>query len=322
MTGRSVSDGDMPTFPWPVPPDARALEALLSGTGRAEETPAELRPVAEVLAALQTQPDPRSVPGWDEALLAFREAATLQEQRGRSRPRRPVPVASRFGARLAAAAGAAAFALLGGGVAAAYTGSLPVGLQKFAHDAIAAPAVRDSRTAPDPQRTGQPTGPSASGSAAYGLCNAYQHAEEHGNAVQRAVAFRNLINAAGGRGQVAAYCAAVRHPGAASLPGRQGDSPTDTSAGGNREGNGNGNGNSGGHGNASGNANGTGNASGNDGNGNGNSGGNTGTSSNVNGNTGASTNASTSPNAGVNSSASAGGNGNGKGGGGAVGQRS
>jgi hypothetical protein len=310
MTDRSVSDGDMATFPWPVPPDARALEALLSGTGRAEETPAELRPVAEVLAALQTRPDPRSVPGWDEALLAFREAATLQEQRGRSRPRRPVPVASRLGARLAAAAGAAAFAVLGGGVAAAYTGSLPVALQKFAHDAIAAPAVRDSRTAPDPQRTGQPTGPSVSGSAAYGLCNAYQHAEEHGNATQRAVAFLNLINAAGGADHVAAYCAAVRHPGAASLPGRQADSPADTSARGNRDGNG--------HGNASGNANGAGNGNGNSG----NSGGNTSTSGNANGKTSASANASTSPNADVNSSASAGGNGNGKGGGNAVGQRS
>jgi hypothetical protein len=68
----------------------------------------------------------------------------------------------------------------------------------------------------------------------YGLCNAYQHAEEHGNAGQRSVAFRNLANAAGGADQVAAYCASVSHPGATSPPGRrvgQTVSPTDASHG-------------------------------------------------------------------------------------------
>jgi hypothetical protein len=298
----------------------------LSGTCHAEETPAELRPVAEVFAALQAQPDPRSVPGWDEALLAFRQSATRPERRGRSRSRRPAPIASRFGARLAAAAGAAAFAVLGGGVAAAYTGSLPVALQKFAHEAIAAPAVRDSRTPPDPQRTGQPTGPSASGSAAYGLCNAYQHAEEHGNAVQRAVAFRNLVTAAGGAGQVTAYCAAVQHPGTAGLPDRQAgqaDSPAAASPGRNDRGSGNGSGNSdangNGNGSAKGNANGIGNGNGG---GNGNSAsGNASVSGNGNtssgGNANEPGNASTSANASSNASA---GNG-GKGGGNTVGQR-
>jgi hypothetical protein len=221
-------------------------------------------------------------------------------------------MASRLGARLAAAAGATVFAVLGGGVAAAYTGSLPVALQKFAHEAIAAPAVRDSRTAPDPQRTGQPTGPSVSGSAAYGLCNAYQHAEEHGTAVQRAVAFRNLMNAAGGADQVAAYCAAVQHPGAASPLSRQAGSPAHTSSGGNGDGNANGGGNR--NANSDSNAN----ASGGNGNGGGNGYGKGG------GNTSTSANASTSVNPDANSSASAsaGGNGNGKGGGNAVGQRS
>jgi hypothetical protein len=282
----------------------------LSGTCHAEETPAELRPVAEVFAALQAQPDPRSVPGWDEALLAFRQSATRPEWRGRSRSPRPVPIASRFGARLAAAAGAAAFAVLGGGVAAAYTGSLPVALQKFAHVAIAAPAERDSRTPPDPQRTGQPTGPSASGSAAYGLCNAYQHAEEHGNAVQRAVAFRNLIKAAGGAGQVTAYCAAVQHPGTASLPGRQAGqahSPTGASPGGNDRGSGNGSG--------------SGNSDRNGNSGSGDAGASAGAGGNGNANSGGNANgpgnASTSANASSNASA---GNG-GKGGGNTVGQR-
>jgi hypothetical protein len=130
-------------------------------------------------------------------------------------------IASPLSAKLAPAAGVAVFALLGGGIAAAYTGSLPVALQKIAHDTIAAPGARETRTASAPKSPGHAVGPSAGGSAAYGLCNAYQHAEEHGNASQRAVAFRNLVNAAGGTGKVASYCAAVPHPGAANPPGRQ-----------------------------------------------------------------------------------------------------
>ena len=125
-------------------------------------------------------------------------------------------------------------AVLGGGVAAAYAGSLPDALQKIAHEAIAAPGVRESSASPTPQSSGHPAGPSATGAAVYGLCNAYLHAEEHGNAGQRSVAFRNLVNAAGGADQVAAYCASVPHPGATSPPGRrvgQTVSPTDASHG-------------------------------------------------------------------------------------------
>jgi hypothetical protein len=94
--------------------------------------------------------------------------------------------------------------------------------------------VREGSAAPTPQTNGHPVGPSVTGAAAYGLCNAYQHAEEHGNASQRSVAFRNLVNAAGGADQVAAYCASVPHPGATSPPGRrvgQTVSPTDASHG-------------------------------------------------------------------------------------------
>jgi hypothetical protein len=149
---------------------------------------------------------------------------------GRPRSRRPRLIARPLAARFAAAAGAAVIAALGGGVAAAYTGSLPGALQKIAHEVIAAPGVRESSAAPTPQSTGHPAGPSVTGPAGYGLCNAYQHAD----ASQRSAAFRNLVNAAGGADQVAAYCASVRHPGATSPPGRrvgQTVSPTDASHG-------------------------------------------------------------------------------------------
>jgi hypothetical protein len=150
MTDHGVSDSDMPAFPWPTWPEARALDALLSGNCRPEEASAELRPVAEVLVALQAPPDRREVAGWGQALTVYREMADRPGMpgrpgiSGRPRSRRPRSIARPLGARLAAAAGAAAIAAFGASAAAAYTGSLPAGLQKFAHAAIAAPGVRGS----------------------------------------------------------------------------------------------------------------------------------------------------------------------------------
>jgi hypothetical protein len=224
MTGPRDSDDEMPTFPFPGParPDVRAIDALLAGTCQPEEAPAELRPVAEVFAALRAPADRREVAGWGQALAAFREGPGLPDASSRSRWRRPRLIAAPLGTRLAAAAGVAVVAVLGGGVAAAYTGNLPVALQKVAHDTIAAPGVRETRAAPTPGGSGHPVGPQATGSAAYGLCNAYQHA----NASQRAVGFRNLINAAGGRDRVDAYCASVQHPGAPNPPGHRAGQPS------------------------------------------------------------------------------------------------
>ena len=171
--------------------------------------------------ALQAPPDQREVAGWGEALTVYREMASRPGTSARLRPWRPARPASLLSARLAAAAGAAAIAVLGGGTAAAYTGSLPGALQKIAHEAIAAPDVRDSPATPTVPGSAHPAGPSVRGAAAYGLCNAYQHAEAHGAANQRAVAFRNLVYAAGGADKVAAYCASVSHPGPTSPPGRR-----------------------------------------------------------------------------------------------------
>ena len=227
MTEPRDSDSEMPSFPfpWTTRPDGRAVDALLAGTCQPEEAPAELHAVAEVFAALRAPADQREVAGWGQALVAYREVAARPEAASGSRWRR---IAASLGTKLAAVAGVAVVAVLGGGVAAAYTGNLPTTLQKVAHDTIAAPGVRVNRAAPTPGgpvHPVHPVGPSATGSAAYGLCQAYQHAKEHGNASQRAVAFRNLVNAAGGADRVEAYCAKIQHPGpanpSASAPGRR-----------------------------------------------------------------------------------------------------
>jgi hypothetical protein len=222
MTEPRDSDSEMPTFPFPRP-DERALDALLAGTCQPEEAPADLRAVAEVFAALRAPSHRREVAGWSEALIAYRGMTGLPEAPSRSRRRQRI--AAPLSTRLAAAAGVAVVAVLGGGVTAAYTGHLPATLQTVAHNMIAAPAVHQARAVATPHGTVRPVGPPATGSPAYGLCNAYQHAQEHGNAGQKSVAFRNLANAAGGADHVAAYCAAVQHPGpgrpSASPPGRR-----------------------------------------------------------------------------------------------------
>ncbi len=109
----------------------------------------------------------------------------------------------------ASRSGAVAAAVLGGSVAAAYAGVLPVALQK-----IAAPAASAKPSPHQTHRAGAPVGPDPAGPAAHGLCTAYSHAEAHGSAAQQAVAFRKLAAAAGGDGQVAAYCASAPRPGA------------------------------------------------------------------------------------------------------------
>ena len=227
MTDPRDSDSEMPTspFPWPTRPDAHAVDALLAGTCQPEQAPAELRAVAEVFAALRAPADQREVAGWDQALSTYRGLASLPEVPRRSHRQRPRLIASPLRIKLATAAGAAVVTVLGGGLAAAYTGNLPVSLQRVAHTALAAAGVPEARPVPTPNGAAHPVGPSATGSAAYGLCRAYQEAKEHGNADQKSVAMRNLESAAGGAGHVTAYCAAVQHPGpdhsSAGQPGRR-----------------------------------------------------------------------------------------------------
>ena len=255
MTDHGVSDSDMPTFPWPTRPEANAMDALLDGNCRPDDAPAELRAVADVLVALQSPPDRREIAGWGQALTIYRDAASRpvitgqprsrhlaaagrppsrhRARTGRPPTRRSRSFASPLGVKLAAAAGATAVAALGGGIAAAYTVGLPSPLQNFAHRAFAAPGSSNAAT-PTSQGTGSRVGPSVTIAAAYGLCNAYQQAEAHGTATQKSVAFRNLINAAGGQDKVAAFCAAVQKPGNTTAPGRrvgQTGSPSDTSHG-------------------------------------------------------------------------------------------
>jgi hypothetical protein len=227
MTGRGVSDSDMPNFSRRARRDASgipdaALAALLAGSAPPADAPAPLQHVADVLAALRAAPASGEAAGKAAALAQFRRRVGVSSHPIRSRRRRFTLLSSLLGAKAAVAA-VVAVAGLGGVATAAYAGALPSSAQKFAHDTIGAPSphARSSAHAVGKGHaghSGMPVGPSASGPAAFGLCTAYQNAVRHGTATQKAVAFRNLEKAAGGAANVASFCASVAHPGASATP--------------------------------------------------------------------------------------------------------
>ncbi len=215
MNGGGVCGDDMPTFPWPahsgLPPvgDA-AYDAVLARTLPPGQATAGLGAVAEAFAALSAAPVHAEPAAEAHALRAFRDTAGMPANLARPCRRRRPLLTSLLSAKLAAAAAAAAVTLCGAAAAAAYTGKLPAPVQNIAHATIGAPQT------PSTHRTPRPAPDAMPGHAAYGLCTAYAHLKTHGNAAQKATAFRRLAAAAGGAAQVKTYCAGVAHPGSPS----------------------------------------------------------------------------------------------------------
>ena len=143
-------------------------------------------------------------------------------------------LATFLGTKLAAAAAAGAIGF-GGLAAAAYAGALPEPIQDFAHQAVGAPAASSDHTDPSSQASAHrrseaserakagessgPVGPDASGSARYGLCTAFaQQKAENGQVDTRSVAYRALVEAARGAGNIDEFCAGVPAPADGSGP--------------------------------------------------------------------------------------------------------
>ena len=215
----------MPNFAWPARRDASWIEdASLAGLLAGRELPAGagagLQPVADVLAALRAEPEGGELAGEAVAMAEFRTRFGVSvPPPHRPRRRRPTLLTSLLSAKAAAAAAIAAVSLGAAATTAAFAGALPDPLQKFAHQTIGAPAAHQGQpTAAHRAGSATPVGPNARGRAAFGLCTAYRHATVHGTAAQKAVALRNLVKAAGGADKVAAFCAAVPHPGASPSP--------------------------------------------------------------------------------------------------------
>jgi hypothetical protein len=196
--------------------DPRTAERLIR-EARADDHSAD--PLARLLAAAATPARPGELAGEDAAVSAFRQANL-----GRA-PRRRTRMRTAF-AKLATAkvALAAALALGGGGIAlAAGGGHLPGGAgsnqqastrpEQNSHDP--APATTKAASRPRPEQTAhQPVGPSAANGSPspnlHGLCTAYT-AQVHNNPGKALdnPAFTALILAAGGKDQVAGYCATL-----------------------------------------------------------------------------------------------------------------
>jgi hypothetical protein len=217
VTGGGVSGSDMPILPWTAREDLSSAEdtslaALLAGNGLPAGADAELRPVADVLAALTARPAGDELTGLAAARAEFRRRVVAPVQVRQSPRRRPGGLASRLGAKAAAAAAVVVMGL-GGTAAAAYTDALPGSWQQFAHRTIGAPAHGPGHQTP--------AGAGAAGSAVDRPCAAYRSAVAHGTASQQASALRNLVQAAGGAGKATAWCAAVprsSHPAYGTHP--------------------------------------------------------------------------------------------------------
>lgn len=187
------------------------LEAMLSGQPLPENADAELHGVRELLTALRAAPvDPVERPGQARALDAYRETFATSDP-AHQRRRRPAMLTALLGAKLGAALAAGAVGFGGVAVAAA-AGVLPDAAQDFAHNTVGfAPAAHPDKSAKDVKSTktkATPVGPDATGPAAFGLCTAWSHAKDSGNAAEKSIAFRNLTKAAGTK-DVTAYCAPI-----------------------------------------------------------------------------------------------------------------
>jgi hypothetical protein len=136
----------MPSQPWTTQPDVTpvedtSLDALLAGRGLPPGADAELRPVADVLAALSARPSGGELTGLAAARAEFRRHVARPVQLRQSPGQRPGGLASRLSVKVGAATALVVMGL-GGAAAAAYAGVLPGSWQQFAHRTFGAPAYR------------------------------------------------------------------------------------------------------------------------------------------------------------------------------------
>lgn len=188
--------------------DQETVERLLVGPAAdAQDGPEAL---VRFLDAVRAAPRPHELSGEGAALQAFRMAQAGDPVPLRaSRPERRLR-AGLVGAKLALAA---LLATATGGVAlAAVTGHLPGPLGGGADTTASPSAGADGRPTPtgDPSHpttpAGAPTDPPGSSSALAGLCTAYRAEGDDRRRVLEKPRFADLVAAAGGREQVAAYC--------------------------------------------------------------------------------------------------------------------
>lgn len=192
--------------------------------------------LARVAFLLSAQPSRRELTGLDGALDTFRAHVSAPH----AKRRRPSMIATLAGAKLGATIAGIAVGLGGAATVAYVSANTPAtpATPTTPNTSVTAPASSQSasnaagRQTTDQAKQGQdakgaPVGPDASGPAAHGLCTAWENVAGNGKAMD-SVAFRNLIEAAGGEDKVGAFCAEVDAPGKSGdrATGKPEDAPT------------------------------------------------------------------------------------------------
>ena len=191
----------------PLDLDDDSADRLLAGRLDPADAPPGYAEVAVVMAAVAAPGSPHELAGAASTLEAFRAAAD---------PRPVPPRRARMLVKLLTVKAAAAVfsvALMGGGVAAAATGSLPDPAQRLAHRMVgAAPSPTDQGRSADHSSAGKAKGPDATGAAMKGLCTAWLAGQGGANGGKNdSVAFQALAAAAGGADKIADFCKDPAH---------------------------------------------------------------------------------------------------------------
>lgn len=154
--------------------DSASLDGVSLGRGSLgrgatpDDDPARWQPVAQVLAALTSAPESSELTGEARALAEFRAFADVPARGADLPPPAPRRDPGRRTwlprGRLAVATATSAV-LMGGLLALAYAGDLPMAAQRLAHDTINAP---DARPDPEPAGSSHPSeSPTPAGSAGH-----------------------------------------------------------------------------------------------------------------------------------------------------------
>jgi hypothetical protein len=179
MTGRGVSDSDMPDFARSSSPPApgfhdETCSALLAGTALPADAPAPLQHVANVMAALRAGSAADELAGQARALAEFRRRVGGSRGPHRFRIRRPAVLSP------IVTAVAVAVVCLGGFAIAGYARALPPSAQRLAHETIRAPSGGDG--APAARHPSTPAGSGSSRQTGSGRCAARSHPAKHSDA--------------------------------------------------------------------------------------------------------------------------------------------
>jgi hypothetical protein len=207
----------------PLALDEDTVERLLTGALPPAQSPSGYAEVARLLAAAAAPPHPSELTGGAAALAELRAVARTRRRVARTRRAERRSRRRRVGLAVVMVTGA----LATGGAAALASGHLPGPVRDAARSILATVGAEPTTPTPPPSAPGSTgagsgltgagrpepsgsTGPAGAGPVPgpgrEGLCQAYLASRDHRGKNMDAAAFRLLAEAAGGSGEILAYC--------------------------------------------------------------------------------------------------------------------